>query len=101
MVSLGLGLVMILALGAGSWVLIGSVFRSLGGEPELAVETVRSIAAGDFTTAVELRPGDETSLLHGIETLRQKLGTLIHDVRRTSRRSRCGGGRYQLAASIA
>jgi methyl-accepting chemotaxis protein len=84
MVSLGLGLVMILALGAGSWVLIGSVFRSLGGEPEVAVATVRSIAAGDFTTAVNLRPGDDTSLLHGIESLRQRLGRLIQDVRRTS-----------------
>jgi methyl-accepting chemotaxis protein len=85
MVSLGLGLVMILALGAGSWVLIGSVYRSLGGEPEVAVATVRSIAAGDFTTVVNLRSGDDTSLLHGIEALRQRLGTLIQDVRRTSR----------------
>ena len=85
MISLGLGLVMILALGAGSWVLIGSVYRSLGGDPEVAVSTVRSIAAGDFTTAVNLQPGDDTSLLHGIETLRQRLGTLIQDVRRTSR----------------
>jgi methyl-accepting chemotaxis protein len=84
MVSLGLGLVMILALGASSWVLIGSVYRGLGGEPELAVEAVRSIAAGDFTTVIKLRPGDETSLLHGIESLRQRLGTLIHDVRSTS-----------------
>ncbi|HET9448718.1 MAG TPA: methyl-accepting chemotaxis protein [Steroidobacteraceae bacterium] len=84
MVSLSLGLVMIVALGAGSWVLLGSVFRNLGGEPELAVETVRSIASGDFTTAVKLRPGDETSLLHGIESLRKRLGTLIQDVRSTS-----------------
>ena len=84
MVSLGLGVVMILVLGAGSWVLIGSVYRSLGGEPELAVQTVRSIAGGDFTTVVNLRPGDETSLLHGIEALRQRLGTLIQDVRGTS-----------------
>jgi methyl-accepting chemotaxis protein len=84
MVSLGLGLVMILALGASSWVLISSVFRSLGGEPELAVDTVRSIAAGDFTTVINLRPGDDSSLLHGIESLRQRLGTLIRDVRRTS-----------------
>lgn len=84
MVSLGLGVVMILVLGAGSWVLIGSVYRSLGGEPELAVETVRSIAGGDFTTVVKLSPGDETSLLHGIEALRLRLGSLIQDVRRTS-----------------
>jgi methyl-accepting chemotaxis protein len=84
LVSLIVGIVMIFALGAGSWVLIGSVFRNLGGEPEFAVETVRSIAAGDFTKVVELQPGDETSLLHGIETLRHKLGTLIRDVRQTS-----------------
>jgi methyl-accepting chemotaxis protein len=76
--------VMLLVLGAGSWVLIGSVFRSLGGEPEVAVQIVRSIAGGDFTTAVNLRPDDRSSLLHGIETLRQKLGNLIQDVRTTS-----------------
>ncbi len=83
-VSLVMAMVMIVALGIGSWILIGSVFRSLGGDPELAAETVRSIAGGDFTTAVPLRPNDDSSLLHGIETLRQKLGTLIRDVRTTS-----------------
>jgi methyl-accepting chemotaxis protein len=83
-VSLVMAVIMIGALGIGSWILIGSVFRSLGGEPEIAVATVRSIATGDFTTAVNLRPGDEQSLLHGIETLRSKLGALITDVRRTS-----------------
>ena len=83
-VSLVMAAVMLLALGIGSWVLIGSVFRALGGEPELAAQTVRSIAGGDFTTSVQLQPGDDSSLLHGIETLRQKLGTLIRDVRSTS-----------------
>ncbi|HEY0940283.1 MAG TPA: methyl-accepting chemotaxis protein [Steroidobacter sp.] len=76
--------VMLLVLGVGSWVLIGSVFRSLGGEPEVAVQIVRTIATGDFTAVVNLRDGDQSSLLHGIETLRQKLGTLIHDVRTTA-----------------
>jgi methyl-accepting chemotaxis protein len=83
-VSLVMALVVIAALGIGSWILIGSVFRSLGGDPEIAVATVRSIAGGDFTTAVPLRPGDTTSLLYGIETLRSKLGALITDVRRTT-----------------
>jgi methyl-accepting chemotaxis protein len=75
---------MMLALGAGSWILISSVFRSLGGEPEAAAEKVRAIAGGDFTTSVSLQPGDDSSLLHGIETLRQKLGALIRDVRTAS-----------------
>ncbi|MDY6948608.1 MAG: methyl-accepting chemotaxis protein, partial [Pseudomonadota bacterium] len=84
MASLVTAAVMLLVLGVGSWVLIGNVFRSLGGEPEVAVQVVRTIAGGDFTAVVELRDGDESSLLHGIETLRQKLGTLIQDVRHTS-----------------
>jgi methyl-accepting chemotaxis protein len=84
MVTVIMALLMMIALGVGSWILIGSVFRSLGGEPEAAVEKVRAIAGGDFMTAVSLKPGDESSLLHGIETLRQKLGTLIRDVRTAS-----------------
>ncbi len=84
MASLVTAAVMLLVLGIGSWVLIGNVFRSLGGEPEVAVQIVRTIASGDFTAVVSLRPGDQSSLLHGIETLRQKLGTLIQDVRQTS-----------------
>jgi methyl-accepting chemotaxis protein len=84
MASLITAVVMLLVLGVGSWVLIGNVFRSLGGEPEVAVQVVRTIAGGDFTTTVNLRPGDESSLLYGIETLRQKLGNLIQDVRTTS-----------------
>jgi methyl-accepting chemotaxis protein len=84
MVSLIVGAIAIVAVGVGSWILIGRILRSLGGEPELVVRTVRSIAAGDFTIGVALRSGDESSLLHGIDTLRHKLGTLIRDVRQTS-----------------
>jgi methyl-accepting chemotaxis protein len=64
---------------------IGSVFRSLGGEPELAVQVVRRIAGGDFTERIVLRPGDSGSLLYDIVSLQQKLGALICDVRGSSR----------------
>ncbi len=83
-VSLVMALVVMLALGIGSWILIGSVFRSLGGEPETAVQVVHTIAGGDFTTSIQLRDGDTSSLLFGIESLRRKLGTVIKDVRATS-----------------
>jgi len=76
--------IMLAILGAGSWILISSVFGSLGGEPEAAVEIVRRIATGDFTARVDVRPGDESSLLHGIATLRIKLGDLIRDIHRSS-----------------
>jgi methyl-accepting chemotaxis protein len=72
-------------LALGSWILIGSVFRSLGGEPELAVQVVRRIAGGDFSERIALRARDHGSLLHDIVSLQRKLGTLISDVRGSSR----------------
>ena len=83
-VSMIAAVVMLVMLGAGSWILINSIFGSLGGEPEEAVNIVRRIADGDFATQVELRNGDNSSLLHGIATLRTKLGNLIRDVHRSS-----------------
>ena len=83
-VSMISGLLMLLTLGAGSFVLIKQVFRQLGGDPEGAAEIVTRIASGDFTTRIHLQPGDQTSLLCGIEQLRSRLGTLIRDVTRSS-----------------
>lgn len=75
---------MIAALGIGSWIVIRSVLRSLGGEPEVAADTARTISTGDFTTAVALPAQSEGTLLHSIELLRGKLGGLIRNVRITS-----------------
>jgi methyl-accepting chemotaxis protein len=75
---------MIGALWIGSWFLIRSVFRSLGGEPEQAAAIVRRIAAGDFSTQVQIAPGDNASLLHGIAELCSQLGGLIHNVHASS-----------------
>jgi methyl-accepting chemotaxis protein len=83
-VSMVTGAVILLGLGLGSWILIASVFRSLGGEPEAAVDIVRRIASGDFTTQVDVHSDDNTSLLHGSVTLRDKLGELIRDVHQCS-----------------
>jgi methyl-accepting chemotaxis protein len=84
LISMASAVVMMLALAAGSWVLIGSVFRTLGGEPETAAAIVRRIAAGDFTTRVELQRGDSSSLLHDIAMLRDRLGRLISSVHQSS-----------------
>jgi methyl-accepting chemotaxis protein len=84
-VSIVSAIIMVLALAVGSWILIGSVFRTLGGEPESAAEIVRRIAAGDFATDVSVRPGDTSSLLHDIAMLRDKLGGLIRNVHHSSR----------------
>jgi methyl-accepting chemotaxis protein len=83
-VSVASAAIMMLALGIGSWVLIGSLFRTLGGEPEAAALVVRRLAAGDFSSEVALRSGDTNSLLHDIAMLRLRLGTLIRSVHQTS-----------------
>lgn len=98
-VSMIAAVIMIMILGVGSSVLIKSVFSSLGGEPEAAVKIVRRIADGDFVTSVELRSGDDSSLLHGISTLRSKLGNLILDVQRASNEVDAAAGNMHSAVS--
>lgn len=79
------GLVSMIVLAIGSWIVIGGVFRTLGGEPEDAAAIVRRIAAGDFASPVHLNRGDNHSLLHDIAMLRERLGALISNVHKSSR----------------
>jgi methyl-accepting chemotaxis protein len=72
------------ALALGSWIVIGGLFRTLGGEPETAAIVVRQIANGDFTTHVELRSGDSSSLLSDIAMLRDRLGSVLRNVHQSS-----------------
>lgn len=83
-VSIVTGLFIMGTLAIGSWVLIGSLFRTLGGEPETAAAIVRRIASGDFASAVEIQHNDSSSLLFDIGTLRDRLGALIRDVHQSS-----------------
>jgi methyl-accepting chemotaxis protein len=83
-VSVVSGLSIMVALALGSWIVIGGLFRTLGGEPEGAAMVVRQIAGGDFTTHVHLRSGDTTSLLSDIAMLRDRLGSLIRNVHQSS-----------------
>lgn len=83
-VSMIAAVIMLAALGIGSWILIGKVFASLGGEPETAADIVRRIADGDFTTNVQTSAGDNSSLLYSIAALKTKLGKLILDIHHSS-----------------
>jgi len=71
-----------LGLGAGLGALITrSLTRQLGGEPAYAVEVAGRIAAGDLATPVDLRSGDNSSLLFAMQTMRDKLATIVTQVR--------------------
>nr|BAQ18891.1 methyl-accepting chemotaxis protein MCP [Sphingomonas sp. A1] len=57
------------------------ITRQLGGEPDYAAEVVRRVAGGDMTVKVNLRQGDETSLLAGMGQMVARLTRVVGDVR--------------------
>ncbi len=64
-----------------AWLLERLVLRPLGGEPARAVELARSVAAGDLSTTVPVRPGDQASLMAALAAMQQRLTELVSGVR--------------------
>ncbi|WP_323139926.1 methyl-accepting chemotaxis protein [Massilia phyllosphaerae] len=74
----------LLSLGAGvalGILITRSLTRQLGGEPAYAAEVASRIAAGDLSTPVDLRSGDTGSLLFAMQTMRDRLATIVAQVR--------------------
>lgn len=70
------------ALGIAAAVVISrGIVRQLGGEPDYAVRVAGRIAAGDLTIDVVTRPGDTSSVLHAMKTMRESLAKIVADVR--------------------
>ena len=65
-----------------------NIINTLGGDPSLASEVTRRIAAGDLATPVHCAAGDKTSLLANIgtmqETLRNMISSIISNAERVS-----------------
>ncbi len=57
------------------------LLRQLGGEPEYACEVAGRIAAGDLACAIDTVPADRASLLHAMRAMRDKLASLVGQVR--------------------
>jgi methyl-accepting chemotaxis protein len=70
------------AAGIGLGVLITrSLTRQLGGEPAYAGAIASAIAAGDLSVAVDLRQGDNNSMLFAMKTMRDSLAGIVGQVR--------------------
>ncbi|HZX29291.1 MAG TPA: methyl-accepting chemotaxis protein, partial [Telluria sp.] len=72
--------------GLGAGVVVGflitrSMTRQLGGEPAYAAQVASTIAGGELSVPVDLRPGDSTSLLAAMEKMRQSLAQIVSEVR--------------------
>lgn len=67
-------------LGLGA-LLTRSLTRQLGGEPAYAGAIASRIAGGDLTVDVDLRKGDNDSMLFAMKTMRDSLSTIVGQVR--------------------
>lgn len=61
--------------------IIRGLSRQLGGEPYYAADIARQVAEGNLTVQVELRRGDEDSLLFALKGMVDKLAQTIGEVR--------------------
>ncbi len=74
-----------LALGVGAALLtVRSISHQMGGEPQEVARIALSIAGGDLTERVQTRPGDQTSVMAAMATMRERLAALVGQVRQSS-----------------
>jgi methyl-accepting chemotaxis protein len=71
----------VLAAIAAGFLITRSVLRQLGGEPALAQYAAAQIAEGDLTVDLHVRPGDSSSLLASLETMRANLTSIVHGIK--------------------
>jgi len=67
----------------GLWI-TRSLTRQLGAEPASAAALAKSVAAGDLSVRIELRPGDTTSLMASLKNMRDSLLKVVSGVRRNA-----------------
>ena len=79
--SSGIALVILVCIGT---LIVISTLRQLGGEPHDVMQIVRKIAEGDMTTDINLRAGDNSSMLAGVRDMVDRLSQVIADVRNSA-----------------
>src|SRR5690606_10452668 len=89
-------LAVLIAIGFGLF-LTRVIVRQLGGEPDYARDVVSRIAEGDLTVKVELRKGDEDSLLAAMNSMVVRLTDVIGQV--TSSADSLASASEQVSAS--
>ncbi len=67
-----------------AWTITRVVKDVLGGEPAYAAHITQEVAKGNLAVPVQLRAGDRTSLLAGLDAMRTSLAGIVGQVRSSS-----------------
>lgn len=70
--------------------LVQSIFRQLGGDPQVAWQVARQVTEGNLSSQVELREGDNTSLLASMRDLTQRIAMVIARIQNLTEAQRAG-----------
>lgn len=73
----------LLAVIAG-WLVTRSITRQLGAEPADAVKLAKAVAVGNLTTAIQLRGGDDASMMAQLKDMQDSLAQVVQSVRQGS-----------------
>jgi len=86
-----------------SIILIRNILRQLGGEPCLAAEIAHKVAEGDLAAEIPLQPGDTTSLMASLKTMRDALAGMIGEISTANQRleQRVAERTHELGANLA
>ncbi|WP_374569498.1 methyl-accepting chemotaxis protein [Ideonella sp.] len=74
------GLALLVASGF-AWFITRGLSRQLGGEPAYAAAVASEIAAGNLAVPVQLKAGDESSLLHAMSRMQHALVQVVGSIR--------------------
>ena len=78
--SLVLGATTLLALGIVGWLITRSLLAQLGGEPGYVATLMTAVADGNLEVEVVTRKGDDSSMVHAVRTMIERLGSSSSDV---------------------
>lgn len=81
MVLMVAGFILALVLGL---LITRMIVRQVGGEPATAMDALQRVAAGDLTIEIQLRKGDDSSMLYSLQLMVGRLRGIIGDVRNTA-----------------
>ena len=61
--------------------IVRNLMKQLGGEPDYAAHAVGKIAEGDLSIDLDIKPGDNSSLLYSLKMMQDSLRAIVSDIR--------------------